>query len=212
MKYHNRTWLSEINMQSPQICLFYTSVAVCCLPNGGRHYNESEIRHCCVVLQFPMLFSVPFENTTAIGWDASLNDKIRLKMFWWTYDFEYSQQYIAQIMFCCVLYRFCIYYSWQWIHVIHSYCMMTSSNGNIVCVTVPLCGDFTGPGEFPAQRPVTRSFDVFFDLCLNKRLSKQSWGWWFETPSWSLWRQCNGVWPHWQWSNSTTYPLKPHSS
>ena len=28
------------------------------------------------------------------------------------------------------------------------------------------------PGEFPAQRPVTRSFDVFFDLRLNKRLSK----------------------------------------
>ena len=26
--------------------------------------------------------------------------------------------------------------------------------------------------EFPAQRPVTRSFDVFFDLRLNKRLSK----------------------------------------
>ena len=32
------------------------------------------------------------------------------------------------------------------------------------------------PGEFSAQRPVTRSFDVFFDLRLNKRLSKQSWG------------------------------------
>ena len=48
-----------------------------------------------------------------------------------------------------------------------------------------------GPGEFPTQRPVTRSFDVFFDLRLNKRLSKQPWGWWFETPSWSLWRQCN---------------------
>ena len=31
--------------------------------------------------------------------------------------------------------------------------------------------------EFPAQRPVTRSFDVFLDLRLNKRLSKQSWGW-----------------------------------
>ena len=29
-------------------------------------------------------------------------------------------------------------------------------------------------GEFPAQRPVTQSFDVFFDLRLNKRLSKQS--------------------------------------
>ena len=58
-------------------------------------------------------------------------------------------------------------------------------------VTGHLCGEFTGPGEFPAQRPVTRSFDVFFDLCLNKRLSKQSWGWWFETLSRSLWRHCN---------------------
>ena len=47
------------------------------------------------------------------------------------------------------------------------------------------------PGEFPTQRPVTRSFDVFFDLRLNKRLSKQPWGWWFETPSWSWWRHRN---------------------
>ena len=46
-------------------------------------------------------------------------------------------------------------------------------------------------GEFPAQWPVTRSFDAFFDLRLHKRLSKQSWGWWFETPSRSLWRHCN---------------------
>ena len=51
--------------------------------------------------------------------------------------------------------------------------MMKSSNGNIFRVTGPLCGDFTGPGEFPTQRPVTRSFDVFFDLRLYKRLSKQ---------------------------------------
>ena len=48
-------------------------------------------------------------------------------------------------------------------------------------------------GEFPAQRPVTRSFDFFFDLCLNKRLSKQSWCWWFETQSCLLWRHCNAV-------------------
>ena len=71
--------------------------------------------------------------------------------------------------------------------------MMTSSNGSIFRVTGPLCREFTGPGEFPPQRPVTLSFDVFFDLHLNKRLSKQTWGWWFETPSWSLWRQCNEV-------------------
>ena len=32
--------------------------------------------------------------------------------------------------------------------------MMTSSNGNVFRVTGPLCGEFTGPGEFPTQRPV----------------------------------------------------------
>ena len=46
-------------------------------------------------------------------------------------------------------------------------------------------------GEFPAQRPVTRSFDVFFDMCLHKQLSKQSWAWWFETWSRPLWRHNN---------------------
>ena len=55
-------------------------------------------------------------------------------------------------------------------------------------------------GEFPSQRPVTRSFDVFFDLRLNKRLGKQSWGWWFEMPSRPLWRHSNGIMyvPEWQ--------------
>ena len=38
-----------------------------------------------------------------------------------------------------------------------------------------LCaGNSPATGEFPAQRPVTRSFDVFIDLHLNKRFSKQS--------------------------------------
>ena len=47
------------------------------------------------------------------------------------------------------------------------------------------------PVKFPSQRPVTRSFVVFFDLRLNKRLSKQSRRRWFETQSSSLWRHCN---------------------
>ena len=46
-------------------------------------------------------------------------------------------------------------------------------------------------GKFPAQRPVTRSFDVFFHLRLNKRLSKLRWGWWYETQSRPLWRHWN---------------------
>ena len=45
--------------------------------------------------------------------------------------------------------------------------------------------------ELPTQRPVTRSFDVFVELCVNKQLSKQSCGWCFQTPVSSLWRHCN---------------------
>ena len=54
-------------------------------------------------------------------------------------------------------------------------------------------GNSPVPGEFPTQRPVTRSFDVYFDLRLNKQLSKQPWGWWLETLSRPLWRHRNGT-------------------
>ena len=54
-------------------------------------------------------------------------------------------------------------------------------------------GNSPSPGEFSTQRPLTRSVDDFFDLRLNKRLSKQSWGWWFETLSRPLWRHCNVI-------------------
>ena len=72
-------------------------------------------------------------------------------------------------------------------------------------------------GRLPSQRPVTRNFDVFFDLLrLNKRLSKQSRRWWSETPSLWLWRHCNEVQERrdsstWQWSYvflSLTYRLE----
>ena len=65
-------------------------------------------------------------------------------------------------------------------------------------VTGPLWGEFAvTTGEFPTQMPVTRSFDIFFDLRLNKRLSKPSRRRWFETPSCSLWRHCS-VYPLFQ--------------
>ena len=61
-------------------------------------------------------------------------------------------------------------------------------------------GNSPVPGEFPAQWPATRSFDVFFDLRLNKLLSKQSWGWWFETLLRSLWRHRYGkIHARWLW-------------
>ena len=72
-------------------------------------------------------------------------------------------------------------------------------------------GNSPVPGEFPIQRPVTRSFDVIFDLRPNKQLSKQWWGWWFGTQSYPLWRHSNEIhlkimlfakcWPFCPWLN-----------
>ena len=79
-------------------------------------------------------------------------------------------------------------------------------------------GNSPVPGEFHAQRPMTRSFDVFFDLRLNKRLSDQSWGWWFETLSRPLWRHRNengrrnladeylNLWGRFYWHGLTLIP------
>ena len=49
------------------------------------------------------------------------------------------------------------------------------------------------------RSPVTRSFDIFFDLRLNKRLSKQSWCWWYETLSCPLWHHCNALGQNVKW-------------
>ena len=63
-------------------------------------------------------------------------------------------------------------------------------------VLLAICaGNSPVAGEFPTQRPMTRSFYVFFDRHLNKRLSKRSWGWWFEMLLCSLWCHCNGYEP-----------------
>ena len=61
-------------------------------------------------------------------------------------------------------------------------------------VLLALCaGNSAVTGEFPSQRSVTRNFDVFFDLRMDKRLSLRSKRQWFEKPSCSLWCHCNGI-------------------
>ena len=73
-------------------------------------------------------------------------------------------------------------------------------------VLLAICtGNSPVPGEFRSQRPVRRSFDVFFDLRLNKTLSKQSWGWWFETLSPPLWRHCNVTHANQRWTIFSDY-------
>ena len=76
-----------------------------------------------------------------------------------------------------------------WTHL--SIYMMTLSNGNIFRVTGHLCVEFTGDRWIPHTKASDAWLWCFFDLRLNKRVSKQSWGWWFETPSRKLWRHCN---------------------
>ena len=62
----------------------------------------------------------------------------------------------------------------------------------------PCVGNSPVNVEFPSQRSVTQSFDVFFDLRLDKPLSKQSIHRWFEMPLYSLWRHRNAheIWWH----------------
>ena len=88
----------------------------------------------------------------------------------------------------------------QWVnnqgHRCHQcmFCAWWRDENETFSAFLALCmGNSPVTGEFPSQRPVTRGFDVFFDLHLNKRLSKQSWGWWFEMPSRSLWCHHNVV-------------------
>ena len=70
--------------------------------------------------------------------------------------------------------------------------IMKSSNGYISAALLTLCaGNLPVTGELTSKRPETRSFDVFFDVLLNKRQNKQSRCWWFETHWYSLWRHCN---------------------
>ena len=68
-------------------------------------------------------------------------------------------------------------------------------------------GNSSVADEFPAKRPVTRSFDVFFDLRLNKRLSKQLWDWCFDTLSRPLWRHCYGLHVHDDTSMKSLFPI-----
>ena len=74
----------------------------------------------------------------------------------------------------------CIFCTW-WRHQMETF-----------SVSLALCeGNPPVTDGLSSQWPVTRTFDVFFDMRLNKRLSKQSRRPWFETPSHSLWRHCN---------------------
>ena len=73
---------------------------------------------------------------------------------------------------------------------------MMSSNGNIFRVTGHLCGEFTDHRWISRTKVSDAELWCFLDMRLNKRLSKQPGGWWFETPSRPLWRHSNGIESH----------------
>ena len=104
---------------------------------------------------------------------------------------EISLKWVHDWQYCVVWYKTILQNIFLWPLCKH---IMTSSNGNIFRVTVPWCGEFTGQRWIPHTKASDAELWCFLDLRLNKRLGKQSWGWWFETPSRSLWRHCNGTW------------------
>ena len=90
------------------------------------------------------------------------------------------------------IFFFKYWHSWVYIISYHSFITWWRHQMEAFSALLAICaGNSPVHGEFPAQRPVTRSFDVFFDLSLNQRLSKPSLGWWYETLSRPLWRHCN---------------------
>ena len=117
-----------------------------------------------------------YENQKLFVADQILNTCSAQRYHVWVLQYILPSWHKCAIIFCATI------SSW-WRHQMETFSAL-----------VAFCaGNSPVPGEFSAQRPVTRSFNVFFDLNLNKQLSKQSWGWWFETPSGSLWRQCNVI-------------------
>ena len=100
-------------------------------------------------------------------------------VLWWLH--EYVKKEVAWQVKPQCSYSFCTK-SW-WRHQMEKFSVLLA-----ICA-----GNSPVTGEFPAQRPVMWSFDVFFDLRLNKWLSKQSWAWWFETTSRPLWSHRNVI-------------------
>ena len=86
--------------------------------------------------------------------------------------------------------------------------MMTSSNGNIFRVTGPLWGTKASDAELCC----------FLWSAPEKRSSKQSWRWWFDTPLCSLWRHCNDlkahraiIWTdHTEWRHNESHGISNH--
>ena len=126
------------------------------------------------------IYNIEIENKVPIKlstlpntWNPNTNFLDSVNCFW-----KFDTQ--------CPIGILCAVISTWWCHQMETFSALLA-----ICA-----GNSPVSGEFPTQRPVMRSFDVFFDLHLIKRLSKHSRGWWFETLSCLLWRHCNHVMRH----------------
>ena len=109
----------------------------------------------------------PVAQSVDVFLDVHLNKRLRKQSKWWWFETPWRS-----------LWRHC------------NECRINRSSPSVrsssswwrlqmetISASLAICaGNSPVPGEFPSQRPVTRSFDAFFDLCPNKRLSKQSRG------------------------------------
>ena len=101
--------------------------------------------------------------------------KHNTNMYIWFITYTQYRQYVR---------HYCVPFHGRVYHQMLPVFMMTSSNGTIFRVTGPLCGEFTGHRWIPLTKASDAEYWCFSLICaLYKRLSKQPWGWWFETPS-----------------------------
>ena len=123
--------------------------------------------------------SVKFNPNTKLFKDKNVLENVVCKMAAILSSERWSNEGFANVGSRLVPLPACRpHFVWPWLrHQIETFSALLALSAGNSPVT----------GEFPTQRPVTRSFNVFFDL----RHSKQSWGWWFETPLCSLLRHCN---------------------
>ena len=91
-----------------------------------------------------------------------LSKRLNMRQTWWWLSNDVKTTCSRRTSFCRQWLRLVRIYRW-WRHQMETFSVLLA-----ICA-----GNSPVTGEFPAQRPVTQSFNVFFDLRLNKRLSKQ---------------------------------------
>ena len=134
-----------------------------------------------------IFFDIYSSSSKCTMWDVLLKNNVHPKILK-----KYSQNFILPFIFNKPIHIACnvtviVSRSQQINHRAHADVIKWKH----IALLALYVGNSPVTSEFPSQRPVTRIFDVFFDLGLNKRLSKQSWCWWFVTPSRPSWRHCN---------------------